>query len=194
MIRPVAKSFLRKLYTITFYWVRNTAIVCYHSFANDENLLIKGQGVNTKPSTFEDYCIFFKKYYNPISLHELVKKFENDEPLYRNIVITCDDGFKSAFTNGKKIAQKYNIPITIFVNTAFIGNRRILWRSLIRYFINIGESSVLAKRIAEYYEDSFLANQLNDHVLAEWTLRNYRQPCMELAIASALRDLKTGVR
>lgn len=182
------ERFIRKLLSIKFYFKRDCRVLLYHGLDKLDNMLNKNANLNFLPRAFEQNIVFFKKYYKIISINDFLSHKERRH-LNNSLLITFDDGFRSSFTCGAEIARKFNIPITIFVNTAFIGNHRLPWHLLIRYITNIGKTGILVKRLAEYYEDSSLVKKINECNIKEWTKSNYQRPHLDLAIAATLKDL-----
>lgn len=69
------------------------------------------------PDEFERQMryLYFKRY-RVLALDAFVKKVENKERLHhRTVIITIDDGFKSAYTYAFPILKKYNFKATIFL-------------------------------------------------------------------------------
>lgn len=69
------------------------------------------------PDEFERQMryLYFKEY-RVLSLDAFVKKVENKGRLHhRTVIITIDDGFKSAYTYAFPILKKYNFKATVFL-------------------------------------------------------------------------------
>ncbi len=75
---------------------------------------------------FEQQLRYMKENgYVGISLEELLRFLRYEEPLPRKaVVITIDDGYKSAKTIAAPLLKKYGFPATFFIYTDFIGPGR----------------------------------------------------------------------
>ena len=82
---------------------------------------------------FEQQMNFIKDSYKIISLADLQRKIEKNEPLEGNsVVVTIDDGDKSIYTYAHPILKKLNIPYTFFIYTDVATERRaVTWKELI---------------------------------------------------------------
>lgn len=93
-------------------------IFVYHDIISD-NLEIQYDYMQTKRTTFEKQIEGLKKLgYHFIEYGELVEYKNGERPLYKkSCIITFDDGFEGVYDNAYPIAQKYNIPFTMFIIT-----------------------------------------------------------------------------
>lgn len=66
------RNCLKYLPSLKFYLGRSTAIICYHCFEANENPAIRGQGINIHPDLFDLQCKYFKRYYNIISINDVI--------------------------------------------------------------------------------------------------------------------------
>lgn len=105
-------------------------IICYH------NLTPKGPGnINLKPETFESQIKWLiDNGYHIIPLKQAVAylRGETNSLPTKPVVITADDGWESDFTYMMPVAQKYHIPITLFIYPATIssGKHSLTWEQL----------------------------------------------------------------
>jgi len=76
-------------------------------------------------SEFENELDFILKYYQPVSLDELIKGEFKDE---KNFHLSFDDGLRECFDVIAPMLLKKGIPATFFVNPAFIGNKKLFHR------------------------------------------------------------------
>ena len=78
-----------------------------------------------------------KKYYNVISLDQLIDHYANGtKPPSNSIVITIDDGYKSNYTLAYSVLKEFNVPAAVFLTTDFIDKKEMLWVDRIEYAIN----------------------------------------------------------
>ena len=76
---------------------------------------------------FYNDMMYIKEHFDVISLLELQKIIEDNRPLLRNtVVITFDDGLKSAYTIAMPILKELGFPATFFVITDSIGSKNYM--------------------------------------------------------------------
>jgi peptidoglycan/xylan/chitin deacetylase (PgdA/CDA1 family) len=84
-----------------------------------------------QPAIFEQQMRFLKRCYNVLDLQELVDRSRYGEVPERAVAITFDDGYSDNYEYAFPILRNYDLPATIFVATAAIDNRDILWHDRI---------------------------------------------------------------
>jgi peptidoglycan/xylan/chitin deacetylase (PgdA/CDA1 family) len=76
------------------------------------------------PNLFEQHLEYLQNQYNIIHLDVLRDHYQEKIPLPENaLFITFDDGWKSNYEL-TSIIEEYEIPITIFLSTGFLGTNR----------------------------------------------------------------------
>lgn len=92
-------------------------ILCYHRFGLNQSSMV------ITPSAFNAQMAYLKNNgYHVIPLADIAKFIYERKPIPRkSVVITMDDGYKSAYLFAFPILRKYNFPATLFVYTDFIG-------------------------------------------------------------------------
>lgn len=95
-------------------------ILMYHNLTEGDN---NGDGLNVSEKVFENQMYTLKAHgYNTISFEELYNHYNNADSLPDNpIIITFDDGYKSNFTIGYPILEKYGFKACVFIITNAIG-------------------------------------------------------------------------
>ena len=111
-----------------------------HGYANQVNAFIYHRFDETRyPSTNISAAVFTEQLeyikqndIEVISLREIVARLITEEGLPKHAVAICvDDAFRSFYDVGMPIIRKYEIPVTLFVNTAAIGSNGYLsWDEL----------------------------------------------------------------
>jgi peptidoglycan/xylan/chitin deacetylase (PgdA/CDA1 family) len=99
---------------------RNAAaltIVAFHR-VNDE---IPEDGVTCSAAKFEDFCRYFSARFNVITLREQIAGSRLGQDMGGSLSITFDDGYLDNFHVAAPILQKYRLPATFFVTTAYLG-------------------------------------------------------------------------
>lgn len=109
---------------------RSIPILCYHNF----NPTVPGS-MNLTPQKLESQIKWLKDNgYNIIPLKDAVAYLEGKSTSLpsKAIVITVDDGWKSAYTYLFPIVKKYNIPVTLFIypQTISEGKNAMTWDEL----------------------------------------------------------------
>ena len=82
--------------------------------------------------TFEQHVKHIMKYWDIISLDDLLERIRRKQNLKNSIIITFDDGWKSNYTNVLPIIRKYNISITLYVVSNLIDTEKELWTLTIK--------------------------------------------------------------
>jgi len=95
-------------------------------------------GLHLNVEIFRLQIEYLKKYYNVISIDQLIERCVNNTTIPNNsVVITFDDGYKSNYTLAYPVLKKFNVPATISITTDFIENREFLWPDRTQYTINM---------------------------------------------------------
>lgn len=109
-----------------FFWVAHKrkpkfCILMYHHVSPVINTEDKTYYVSAE--MFADQInTILKKGYTPISLSQLEKAYTQKTKLPSHaVMITLDDGWEDNYTYAFPILQKMNVPATIFLSTAHIG-------------------------------------------------------------------------
>jgi peptidoglycan/xylan/chitin deacetylase (PgdA/CDA1 family) len=101
-------------------------ILSYHRFDN------KGGKLSISPVRFETQMAYLKSNdYRVIPLSRLITFLQGIEPIPRRaVVITIDDGYRSAYDVAFPILRNYGFPATVFIYTDFIGKGGLTWQQL----------------------------------------------------------------
>src|SRR5437867_963366 len=102
----------------------NFQILTFHRLTTQRDPFFPGLPVEA----FARQVQFLARHYNLAGLADLIQKLDNGEAIPKNaVVLTFDDGYRDNFELAFPILQKYQIPATIFLTTAFIDRQDILW-------------------------------------------------------------------
>jgi peptidoglycan/xylan/chitin deacetylase (PgdA/CDA1 family) len=84
--------------------------------------------ISATPSGFEEQIRFLASNHRPLSLEELlaVRRGERDLPL-RAVLVTFDDAYRDFAAEAWPILQRYEVPVVLFVATAYPGSARSFW-------------------------------------------------------------------
>jgi len=111
-------------------------VLSYHTFA-----LTGADKMTVTQAAFEEQMKLLKeKGYRVISLNQFADFLEFKKPIpKKSVVITIDDGWRSAYEIAFPILKKYGYPATLFVYTDLIvGNKKTLSWDLIQEMANQG--------------------------------------------------------
>ena len=104
--------------------LRQSAVVVAFHRVQDSDV---PEGLTVGIDLFEAYCRFFKRYFNVVSLRNLVGKLESGATLNRELAITFDDGYRDNFEHAAPILESLGLPATFFVVTQWIGTDVVPW-------------------------------------------------------------------
>ena len=76
---------------------------------------------------FDEICLFAKKYFNVITLTELIEKLNNNQDISGDLVITFDDGYLDNYEVAAPILKKHGLSACFFIATDFIGTDHVTW-------------------------------------------------------------------
>ena len=84
-------------------------------------------GMFVKPETFERHMAYIKNNFEVLFLDDLVAKAMAGETIGRHCALTFDDGWRDNYTAAIPILKKYQLPVTIFLSTGYIGATKTFW-------------------------------------------------------------------
>ena len=96
-------------------------VLAYHSISDDNS------PISCTPKAFRNQCRFFAKYFDVITLNELIGLLKDSKSLEGKAAITFDDGYKDNSEIAADVLVKYALPATFFVVTRFIDSNHIAW-------------------------------------------------------------------
>lgn len=109
-------AFRSGLYRLFFR--RKGAIVLFHRVDNR----FKDNPISCSVDSFRSFCTFFARYFEVISLSELVRRLRDGKSVSGTLVINFDDGYKDNYTQAAPVLEEHGLPATYFVATDFIGS------------------------------------------------------------------------
>jgi peptidoglycan/xylan/chitin deacetylase (PgdA/CDA1 family) len=85
-----------------------------------------------RPEIFKQCLVFFQKYYNVISIHQLKQYIESNKPLPPHaLLISLDDGWRDNYVHGFPLLKMYGLPSVLFVVGNSMGNQEPFWQEQI---------------------------------------------------------------
>jgi peptidoglycan/xylan/chitin deacetylase (PgdA/CDA1 family) len=115
------KKILKETVFLFINWfnpaVKNKAsVLMYHSIGYE------GAFFSVRPEIFEEQIKYIKENgYKVVKISTFFDLLKTGADLSKILAITFDDGYKDNFLNAFPVLQKYNIPVSIFLATNFIG-------------------------------------------------------------------------
>lgn len=120
MLRETVKRRLSRIYrskSNSHHNRHNVSILCYHSVNDTTNIESNPISIDN----FESHLRFLKDNYNVIRVVDLIEALNDKVKLpEKAVAITFDDGYVDNFENAFPLLQKYALPATFFVVTAFL--------------------------------------------------------------------------
>lgn len=110
--------------------------VVFHDVSSTESAFTRGMGVSITPTKFEIVLQFLAKYYNPVSLQDVLDDRTGRSLPSRAVLVTFDDGYASVMTTAIPVCQRLGIPAVLFLNAAILNNKRLSTDNLVCYVAN----------------------------------------------------------
>jgi len=135
------------LASVWFYFYKSytVPVLMYHSI----NKGSAGSRLIVDAATFKKQMKFLKDHnFNCISINEYIDNIKNKKKQKRkSVVITFDDGFEDNYLTAFPILKEFEIPVTIFIVTDWVGDENMLDWSQIKELeksdlIDIGSHAV----------------------------------------------------
>lgn len=106
--------------------------VLYHACESEEGSFIRDLNVNVTPATFERHLIYYKQYYNVISVNDVEEGV--GEP--NSLLITFDDGYASVHDNALPLLRQYDCPAVIYLIGHVVDNRTLVWVNRVNWALH----------------------------------------------------------
>jgi peptidoglycan/xylan/chitin deacetylase (PgdA/CDA1 family) len=101
-----------------------TLILAYHRVADLET---DPQLLAVSRANFAEQLEIVKRYYNPITLTELVDALAKGESVKQGIVLTFDDGYIDNFLYARPLLEKFKVPANFFISTYYVEKKEEFW-------------------------------------------------------------------
>ncbi len=126
-------------------------VLTYHRVANPEDRpMLDPRIISSTPVVFAQHMNYLKKYYNVVSMQDVLDAVEGKKRLsQRAILITFDDAYCDFKENAWPVLKRLNLPVTVFVPTAYPdqNERCFWWDKLYRCVIHTEKSKILCSPI-----------------------------------------------
>jgi peptidoglycan/xylan/chitin deacetylase (PgdA/CDA1 family) len=98
-------------------------IVAFHRV--DDRL--QGNPISCTAGEFEAYCDFFQRYFELVTMGELLRRLELGESIARCLAITFDDGYRDNLEVAAPSLRARGMPACFFVATGLVGSTVRPW-------------------------------------------------------------------
>ena len=115
---------------------QNNVFPFYHAVSDHKIAHISPLYRHKNTQEFEKDLDFLLKYYRPIGLEELLYHKKNKLPLKGVFHLSFDDGLSNFYDTIAPILKHKEIPATVFLNTAFVDNKKLFYRYKSALLIN----------------------------------------------------------
>ncbi|MBI3756936.1 MAG: polysaccharide deacetylase family protein [Deltaproteobacteria bacterium] len=95
------------------------------------------------PAVFERHMEYLASHFHVLPLVEAVTRLQTDDVPDNAVVVTFDDGYQDNYQYAFPILQQMAIPATIFLSTAVIGAKTVLWHDRVFSAFRETNASVL---------------------------------------------------
>lgn len=169
-------------------------IILYHNIERIPGDVLSRFDISLSPAAFEKHLKFFRKYYNVISLNELVDRLNKGMRIPNALVITFDDGFLSFKEHAIPIIEEHNVSVTMFLTTSVIDNKKLIWRHLFAFLISkYGEVEIVEHINSYLVQNKIIAvGKIANGDVNYWLYRNYHKEIVDGIINSLL--IKYGIQ
>jgi peptidoglycan/xylan/chitin deacetylase (PgdA/CDA1 family) len=106
------------------------AVLNYHRIVDDKfnGFLFKSATIHHNIKLFEREIAFINRWFNIISMDELIDRFEEKKGFNKpSIAITFDDGYRDNYTYAYPILKRFGLPATIYLVSGLIGTTQRTW-------------------------------------------------------------------
>src|ERR1700761_1929649 len=129
---------------------RGSRILIYHGICLKDHTRYNPIFLTLK--TFEQHLLFYKRYFNVMSLDDFYKgRFSTDK---FNIGITFDDGFANNYRYVLPLLNKYQLPATFFITSIREAGYDILWNDFLGLAGKHGPAKIFYKD-EEFFKDRY---------------------------------------
>ena len=106
------------------YTQRHVFVLLYHRVANLQADPFK---LSVTPENFSQQMEVLRRFWNPISLDDLIHGLKSRKLPRRAVLVTFDDGYADNLHNARPILERYEIPAVVFVIAGSVGAQREFW-------------------------------------------------------------------
>ena len=105
-------------------WFGNQAVIVLFHRIDDR---YAADVITRSPAQFERYIRFFRRFFDVVTMSELLDRLQSGRGLAGKLVITFDDGYRGCATAAAPIMERYGVRGCFFLATSFIGTDLVAW-------------------------------------------------------------------
>ncbi len=135
-------------------------ILCYHGIGEAGNPL----GVAPPRELFEAQMRFLRENYRVATLDEACRELSSGAKTEPGVVVTFDDGYRSAYTVAFPILQKYRLPATVYLTIESVETGQVAWYDRVFLAMTVAPSGELQLDLQGPWR--FQLNSLEDRLRA----------------------------
>ncbi len=150
---------------------KQAAILCYHGVMHGGEDNYSNRNAVTA-EMFERQMAYVARHYHVMALPEVVRRLAAKQvlPDY-TLALTFDDGFRNNVTVAAPILEKYKLPATIFLTTAFIDSEKLgLWTERVDWLLQCADKPAVTFEIDGSARELTLATA-RDRIIASDVIR-----------------------
>jgi len=150
-------------------------VILYHEISDIEHSSLNGYNINIKPNIFKEHMEVLHNKYSPITFEEMDYSIKNNKDISDRVMVTFDDGYKSAAEYGVDIMSDCNIDSIWFINGDFSKNQSDFWLSKIMRLFNIGKLDDFVNKINQLWPNitTTLPDRKTNSSIDYWGKDNY---------------------
>ena len=132
-------------------------------------------GLSVSPSCFEAHMDLLRAEFHPMSLTELTDAARRRRVPDGAVAVTFDDGYADNFSTALPMLERFEVPATVFVATAYMGaGRPFWWDELETIFLDDDGGGTLAEQSAEHEDANHAVRRLAPREV-ERAMERYRE-------------------
>jgi len=130
---------------------KTLVVLCYHR-VREKTDIFYDRNISVTPAQFRKQMLYIKKYFNVVSMDQLIDVYYNGCEFKPNsLMVTFDDGYKDNAINAFPILEKLEIPAVVFLITGLINKDIISWEDRLSYAFNNIQDEMVEVSNNEYY-------------------------------------------
>lgn len=98
-------------------------IALFHRVDDD----LQGNPISCTSAEFTEFCLFFRRYFQVVSLTQFLDDLEAGRPLGGKLAITFDDGYRDNLLTAAPILERLELPASFFITTGLMGTQTVPW-------------------------------------------------------------------
>lgn len=154
MLYPLLSSFreVTGLQGLTGIPPRRLIVPVYHAVSDQPPVHLKGLYTLRTRAQFSREMDSLLRYWQPLTLDELVHGIHKGGFSKPSFHLTLDDGLREVTETIVPVLLRKGIPATLFINPSFIGNKELFFRFKARILANLekGFSGALKNELVDY--------------------------------------------